>query len=72
MNDWMTADTKKYAIEKLKHLRFKVGYPSKWKIDIKHLSFACEDNMVALVQSWEKWNWKYEICDKLYSSDIDV
>jgi putative endopeptidase len=29
--DWMTADTKKVALEKLAAFRPKIGYPSKWK-----------------------------------------
>ncbi|MDF2694031.1 MAG: Peptidase, family [Labilithrix sp.] len=29
--DWMTADTKKVALEKLASFRPKIGYPSKWK-----------------------------------------
>ncbi len=29
--EWMTVDTKKYALEKLESFKVKIGYPDKWK-----------------------------------------
>jgi putative endopeptidase len=40
--DWMSADTKKAAQEKLSKLTMKIGYPDKWR-DYSKLSFVKDD-----------------------------
>ncbi|WP_194851418.1 M13 family metallopeptidase [Nonlabens antarcticus] len=56
--DWMSADTKKKAIEKLNGMTIKIGYPDKWK-DYSEMEITSPDNggnlfnnMMAVI----KWN----------------
>ncbi len=55
--DWMTAETKQKAIEKLDKFTVKIGYPDKWKdysdMDVKKGNSFYE-NMIAV----SKWNQK--------------
>lgn len=52
--DWMSAETKKKAVEKLEKFTVKIGYPNKWK-DYSKLNISASqsyfDNVVAL----NKW-----------------
>jgi predicted metalloendopeptidase len=58
--DWMSADTKKKAIEKLNGMTIKIGYPDKWK-DYSEMEITSPENggnlfnnMMAVIQ----WNRK--------------
>ena len=57
--DWMSADTKKKAIEKLNGFTKKIGYPDKWKeykdVDIDKITFY------ANMQSISKHNYQEQI-----------
>ncbi|MFZ1677165.1 MAG: M13 family metallopeptidase [Saprospiraceae bacterium] len=58
--DWMSAQTKTYATEKLAALKVKIGYPDKWKeyekLEIKPTTHGGHylDNLIAIVE----WNFK--------------
>ncbi len=69
--DWMSAETKQKAIEKLKAFTYKIGYPDKWKdysnVDIVPNSVAhnimavgkwqAEDNLSKLGKPVDKTEW---------------
>ena len=55
--DWMSADTKKKAMEKWSTFMPKIGYPSKWR-DWNGLKISRDDylgNVVASAEFNEKW-----------------
>ncbi|POY36249.1 peptidase M13 [Solitalea longa] len=52
--DWMSDDTKKQALYKLKSFTRKIGYPDKWK-DYTAISIVA-DNYISNVRSCAKWS----------------
>jgi len=64
--DWMSAETKKKAIEKLKATKIKIAYPDQWK-DYGNLDIKSVDNGGSYLQNSlnaRAWNFKKDI-DKL-------
>jgi len=57
--DWMTADTKKRAQEKLATFVTKIGYPDKWK-DYSTLEVRRGD-LIGNVHRAQRWAWNYEV-----------
>lgn len=57
--DWMGAETKMQALDKLSKFRPKIGYPDKWK-DYSAVTIS-KDNLVANLQSAELANHKEQI-----------
>jgi predicted metalloendopeptidase len=57
--DWMTADTKKRAQEKLGTFVTKIGYPDKWK-DYSALEVRRGD-LIGNVHRAQLWAWNYEV-----------
>ena len=52
--DWMSADTKKYALEKLANFTVKIGYPDKWK-DYSTLDINPENSYLANNYAASAW-----------------
>lgn len=46
--DWMSAETKKKALEKLKKFTYKIGYPNKWK-DLSSVKIKADDYFGSIV-----------------------
>jgi putative endopeptidase len=64
--DWMSEDTKKKAIEKLKATKVKIAYPDKWK-DYSDLEITSVEEGGSYLQNSlnaNKWNFKKDL-DKL-------
>jgi putative endopeptidase len=60
-NDWMSADTKKEALEKLSHMDVMVGYPDKWR-DYSKLKVDAADLYGNVVRS-AQFEWEYQLAD---------
>lgn len=60
--DWMSADTKKAALDKLDAFYVKIGYPNKWK-DMSGLTIAPKLSYYENVQNcrkfWNEWDINY-------------
>ena len=59
--EWMSADTKKAALEKLSKMEVKVGYPDKWR-DYSQLKLDASD-LYGNVQRSSRFEWAYAIED---------
>ena len=57
--DWMTADTKSRAHEKLATFTPKIGYPDKWK-DYSTLQIR-RDDLLGNVRRAAEWHWQYQV-----------
>ncbi|OGX88352.1 M13 family metallopeptidase [Hymenobacter glacialis] len=57
--DWMSAPTKVVALEKLRKITPKVGYPSKWK-DYSTLTID-RSSLAANVMRANQWQYRYEL-----------
>ncbi|OGX89544.1 metalloendopeptidase [Hymenobacter lapidarius] len=57
--DWMSAPTKVVALEKLRKITPKVGYPSKWK-DYSALTID-RSSLAANVMRANQWQYRYEL-----------
>lgn len=57
--DWMSAETKKKAIEKLNAITRKIGYPDKWK-DYKGLEISRESFFLNMMNA-VRWNYDFMI-----------
>jgi putative endopeptidase len=57
--DWMSEETKVKALDKLKKLNMKVGYPDKWK-DMSSLEIA-RNSFVENMMNVSKWNFNYMV-----------
>jgi len=57
--DWMTAETKKRAHEKLAAFTPKIGYPDKWK-DYSSLLIR-RDDLLGNVRRAGEWQWNYDL-----------
>ena len=63
--DWMSEETKKQAIEKLKATKIKVGYPDNWK-DYSNLQVSNSENGGSYYQNMlniSEWNFKDQLND---------
>jgi putative endopeptidase len=60
-SDWMSADTKKAAIEKLSKMDVMVGYPDKWR-DYSKLKIDAAD-LYGNVQRSNRFEWEYALSD---------
>jgi putative endopeptidase len=60
-SDWMSAGTKKAAIEKLSKMDVMVGYPDKWR-DYSRLTIDAGD-LYGNVQRSNKFEWEYQLGD---------
>lgn len=69
--EWMTADTKTKALEKLNSFTVKVGYPDKWKdysnLDIK----SAEDGGTYAGNLMAIGKWRFEDSMKKYGKPVD-
>ncbi|WP_313386439.1 M13 family metallopeptidase [Chishuiella sp.] len=63
--EWMSADTKKKAIDKLNKFTVKIGYPDKWKdySDLQVKSLADGGNLIDDVIEISKWRTKENLKD---------
>jgi putative endopeptidase len=59
--EWMSADTKKAALEKLSKMEVQVGYPDKWR-DYSGLKLDPSD-LYGNVQRSNRFEWGYQISD---------
>jgi putative endopeptidase len=59
--EWMSADTKKAALEKLSKMEVQVGYPDKWR-DYSGLKLDPSD-LYGNVQRSNRFEWEYQISD---------
>jgi putative endopeptidase len=59
--DWMSAETKKAALEKLSKMDVMVGYPDKWR-DYSKLRIEAAD-LYGNVQRSNRFEWEYELSD---------
>lgn len=57
--DWMTAQTKSHAHEKLAMFTPKIGYPDKWK-DYSSLVIR-RDDLIGNVRRAAEWDWNYQV-----------
>lgn len=57
--DWMTAETKEKALEKLNNFVTKIGYPEKWE-DYSALKVT-PNNLIANIRTAASFNWEREI-----------
>jgi putative endopeptidase len=57
--DWMTAETKQRAHQKLAAFTAKIGYPDKWK-DYSTLVVRRED-LIGNVRRAAEWQWNYQV-----------
>ena len=60
-NDWMSADTKKAALEKLSRMDVMVGYPDKWR-DYSKLKVDAGD-LYGNVERSGQFEWEYQLSD---------
>ena len=60
-SDWMSADTKKAALEKLSKMDVMVGYPDKWR-DYSALKIDAGD-LYGNVQRSNRFEWEYQLTD---------
>ncbi len=60
-NDWMSADTKKAALEKLSRMDVMVGYPDKWR-DYSTLKVDAGD-LYGNVERSGQFEWEYQLSD---------
>jgi len=60
-NTWMSADTKKAALEKLSKMDVMVGYPDKWR-DYSGLKVDVSD-LYGNVQRSGRFEWEYQLSD---------
>src|SRR5258708_28628889 len=60
-SDWMSADTKKAALEKLAKMDVMVGYPDKWR-DYAKLAIDAGD-LYGNVQRSNRFEWEYQLED---------
>jgi len=60
-SDWMSADTKKAAIEKLAKMDVMVGYPDKWR-DYSKLKIDAAD-LYGNVERSNRFEWDYQLSD---------
>ncbi len=57
--DWMGAETKAKALDKLAHFNVKIGYPSKWR-DYSKLEVR-EGDLVGNAERSGKFEWQYDV-----------
>ncbi|MDA3615647.1 M13 family metallopeptidase [Polluticaenibacter yanchengensis] len=57
---WMSDSTKTKAYEKLKGIKYKVGYPDKWT-DFSSLELNAKNTYLENIQSASKWHYKKEV-----------
>jgi putative endopeptidase len=57
--DWMGAETKAYALNKLEHLRAEIAYPSRWR-DYAALRLRTED-LAGNIQSATSFEWRRKV-----------
>jgi putative endopeptidase len=57
--DWMSAPTKKVALDKLHKITPKVGYPNKWK-DYSNLKID-RSSLAENVMRANQWQWQYQL-----------
>jgi len=67
-NEWMENITKTKALEKLKHMNFKVGYPDKWK-DFSSLHISNKDDIFTNVLKCYTFDYMEDI--KHLYKDVD-
>lgn len=65
-NDWLTENTKLYAIKKLSTFRSKIGYPDIWK-DYSDLDIKLGDSLYEISKKIKKWSLKVNFFDKINS-----
>ena len=65
-NDWLTADTKAKANEKLSKFRLKIGYPDVWK-DYSDFNAKVGDSLYVISKKATKWRLNMEFFRKLNS-----
>ena len=61
--DWMSADTKVKAIEKLDNFTVKIGYPDKWK-DYSKMDVKADNSFYNNMTAVKQWNIDYNL-DKI-------
>ncbi len=61
--DWMSADTKVKAIEKLDNFTVKIGYPDKWK-DYSKMDVKADNSFYNNMTAVKQWNINYNL-DKI-------
>ena len=57
--DWMSAETKKKALEKLSKITVKIGYPDKWK-DYSKLTISGNDSLYEQIKHINEWDYDEE------------
>lgn len=57
---WMSTETKKKAIEKLKNIRYKIGYPDKWR-SFNKLNLDKCNNLIEIIFEFYKFDYEYDI-----------
>ena len=60
--DWMSAETKEKAIEKLDRFTVKIGYPDKWE-DYSTLNVTKENNFYQNMVAVSQWNYQKDLAD---------
>ena len=58
--DWMSAATKKKALEKLSKVTVKIGYPDKWK-DYSKMTISSEDSLYDQMKKISEWGYNEEM-----------
>ena len=57
--DWMSAATKKKALEKLAKINVKIGYPDKWK-DYSKMTISSSDSLYDQLKEISEWDYNEE------------
>ena len=58
--DWMSAATKKKALEKLAKVNVKIGYPDKWK-DYSKMTISSNDSLYEQLKGISEWGYNEEL-----------
>ena len=58
--DWMSAATKKKALEKLAKINVKIGYPDKWK-DYSKMTISSSDSLYDQLKGISEWAYNEEL-----------
>lgn len=66
---WMSADTKKVALEKLATFRPKIGYPDKWR-DYSKLDIRADDAFGNAIR-YQVFDWNYDVARLARPTDKD-
>lgn len=65
-NTWMESSTKEKALDKLKRINYKIGYPSKWE-EFTNLAFSNLNSLSEVLAKINEW-WFYHEGEELYQN----